>query len=756
MYQRLNNFTLRFAEKIGVIYTLSQNAPNHIMKVDEEGLYVETQDSRNKFANGEKGSSYSIVKREWVLGSLDKLVENKVCESHDLHEYGMRHSFLIAFLAALPFVEIDRSLSSPAVRLKKYTTADLDPVNFTSLSSNSADKKLESPFIKLIYDMLKYIDDETEKEKRETLLEVIFLTTVSSTSGTVITESVANRRLSDALKWLQNSKLVDQDINVIVSPERGKSPSSFWWVNQGQSAKAETAGGFLWAPKRAKNGAALAHHTDLVKAKSGDVVFAYSNSAIRYICIVEEEVQSASKPSSLATGQWEEDGNLLKVGYFPLETPIQRNDIPEPWRLQEEGPFDRNGNVKQGYFFQTSNDFALKVLEKFSEMLPGELLGVLPTASESRGEETNLMTFDSDSNLISHIYSYITNKGFYFTKESITNFYLCLKTKPFIILSGISGTGKTKIVQLFAESIGATEDNGQFKLIPVRPDWSDGSDLIGYEDIKGDFKPGPFTKVLVEANLPENQNKPYFILLDEMNLARVEYYFSDLLSVMESREKINDQYISSPVIDREEVGKLMLRNNVYIIGTVNMDETTYPFSPKVLDRANTIEYNEVQLENFSIYENILEVTSVTIANEQLAGKFITLKDAFSEHEQLIREITDWLVRLNQILEKIKLHFGYRVRDEVCFYMIYNEQGQLIPREQAFDLQLHQKILPRISGNDYQTQAILKELFSFCTNHMWDENLAYSLLNESRFPKSAEKIEDMIMKIEKDGFTSFWG
>lgn len=375
---------------------------------------------------------------------------------------------------------------------------------------------------------------------------------------------------------------------------------------------------------------------------------------------------------------------------------------------------------------------------------------------ESDFKEAAEVGFNSDSELISHIHTYITNKGFYFTKESITNFYLCLKTKPFIILSGISGTGKTKIVQLFAESVGATEDNGQFKMIPVRPDWSDGSDLIGYEDIRGDFKPGPFTKVLMDANLQENRDKPYFILLDEMNLARVEYYFSDLLSVMESRKKEEGEYTSTPIIDREEVGKLMLLNNVYIIGTVNMDETTYPFSPKVLDRANTIEYNEVELDHFSFYKDLDNAIPVTVMNDQLAGEFITLKDAFSEHEPLIREITDWLVQLNKILEKVKLHFGYRVRDEVCFYMIYNEQGELMSREQAFDLQLHQKILPRISGNDHKTINVLKELYSFCTNHIWDENSLGIVRKESRFPKSAEKITDMVLKIENDGFTSFWG
>lgn len=362
---------------------------------------------------------------------------------------------------------------------------------------------------------------------------------------------------------------------------------------------------------------------------------------------------------------------------------------------------------------------------------------------------------DDDFNIISHIHSYITNKGFYFTEENIKNLYLSLKTKPFVILSGISGTGKTKIVQLFAESIGATEENGQFKLIPVRPDWSDGSDLIGFEDIKGEFKPGPLTDVLVEANKPENCNKPYFILLDEMNLARVEYYFSDFLSVMESREKVDGEYVSVPVVDRPEVGRLMLRNNVFIIGTVNMDETTHPFSPKVLDRANTIEYNDVQLANFSIFDQMEEPQAAVVSNEQLAGEYITLKDAFADNEELIREVTDWLVEVNQILEQVKLHFGYRVRDEVCFYMIYNEQGQLMPKDQAFDLQLHQKVLPRVSGNDADTVKVLKELYAFCTGHAWNEDADVHVVRESRFPQSAAKLASMIKKAEHEGFTSFW-
>ncbi|MBS4178772.1 McrB family protein [Lederbergia citrea] len=755
MYKRLHHFIFQFAKKVGVIYTLAQNVPNHITKVDNEGLYVETKESRNKYVNGGKDKPYGIVKQEWVLGALDILIENKSCLNQDLINFGRRHSFLMALLAALPFAEIDTSESELAVRLKKFTTTNLDPVNFTISSSESANKMkgaVENPFIKLMYDMLFYMDGVTVKLKRETLLEAIFLTTVSSTTGTTITESVAKLRLGNALEWLKKTKLIDQNFNVINRQVETTRARSYWWVSHGKNVERETAGGYLWAPTKSKTGAVLRQYTNLTKSKIGDIVFAYANGEIHSICIVIDEAKLAKKPSTYDSDQWGDDGNQLNVKYYKLHKPILKDEIPLEWRLQSNVPFDKNGNVKMEYFLPLKDEFAYKLINRFRSNIPIELLNtILQVESENFPTQ-----FESSSDLISYIHSYITNKGFHFTKESITNFYLCLKTKPFIIFSGISGTGKTKIVQLFAESVGATDENGRFTLIPVRPDWSDGSDLIGYEDIKGDFKPGPFTKVLMEANKPENHDNPFFILLDEMNLARVEYYFSDLLSVMESREKVNGEFVSTPVIDREEVGRLLLRNNVYIVGTVNMDETTYPFSPKVLDRANTIEYNEVQLDHFSFFEEIEEVISATVANDQLAGEFITLKDAFSEHEQLIREITNWLVQLNQILEKVKLHFGYRVRDEVCFYMIHNEKGQLMTKEQAFDLQLHQKILPRISGNDYKTQAVLKELFAFCTAHMWEEGSTNNAIMESRFPKSAEKLADMILKIENDGFTSFWG
>jgi energy-coupling factor transporter ATP-binding protein EcfA2 len=370
-------------------------------------------------------------------------------------------------------------------------------------------------------------------------------------------------------------------------------------------------------------------------------------------------------------------------------------------------------------------------------------------------EETIIDNF-SDLQLLQHINNYILSKGYQYSMGQITNFHLSLKTKPFVIISGISGTGKTKIVQIFAESLGATAENGQFSLIPVRPDWSDGSDLIGYRDIKGEFQAGPFTKVLIEANKPENRDKPYFVLLDEMNLARVEYYFSDLLSVMESRDRKDGELVSAPVVDETEVGRLLMRDNLFIIGTVNMDETTHPFSPKVLDRANTIEYNEVVLDHFGFLSKDTDAEPLPISNKQVAGRFLNLKDAYFDHEDLVKKVTSLLVEVNSILEPIKAHFGYRVRDEVCFYMIYNDEGQLMSFDEAFDYQLLQKVLPRLTGNDLKTEDALKKLFQFCTSHEWTDEGVEVIVKEARFPKSARKLSNMIPKIMHDGFTSFWG
>lgn len=398
---------------------------------------------------------------------------------------------------------------------------------------------------------------------------------------------------------------------------------------------------------------------------------------------------------------------------------------------------------------------------------------------------------DSPAKLLEFIKTYIVNRGFYFPEGMIENFYLSLKTKPFVILAGISGTGKTKLIQLFAEAIGATEKNGQFTLIPVRPDWSDPADLLGYRDLSGVFKPGRLTQAFWEASQPENSNKPYFICLDEMNLARVEHYSSDLLSIMETRNweqgKIaTDSLLNSGdlrtissdgVNDNESFSRIEYRTtlgipqNVYIIGTVNMDETTYPFSKKVLDRAQTLEFNEIRLDTYPEElqkANDLPLSLKNIPNNLLRSDYLFLKDAFPGNEALIKRTTARLVEINKILEEIHAQVGFRVRDNICFYMLYNDSYGLLSEEEAFDFQILQKILPRLQGSHSGLKRVLIELMSITIGQKLNvdeymDNAAelydkYKKREDSpaaRFPKSTQKIAYMLRRFEEDGFTSFW-
>ncbi|WP_432362388.1 MrcB family domain-containing protein [Sporosarcina sp. UB5] len=371
----------------------------------------------------------------------------------------------------------------------------------------------------------------------------------------------------------------------------------------------------------------------------------------------------------------------------------------------------------------------------------------------NEGDETNMANGNlSIETLVNNIHLYIKSKGFNYAYEDVANLFLSLKSKPFVIISGISGTGKTKIVQLFAESVGATEDNGQFKLIPVRPDWSDSSELLGYVDLKGDFTKGPLTEIIEHAL--DNPHLPHFVLLDEMNLARVEYYFSDVLSVMESRKRDGDEITSSTLLDEKYTGQaIRLPENLYIIGTVNMDETTHPFSKKVLDRANTIEFNEVYLNNFNYLDgNDEAVDSVRITNEQLKPTYISLKDIYSSHMYLVQKVSQNLEDINKKLKLINAHVGYRVRDEICFYMVHNHDSSLLDEKDAFDLCIMQKVLPRITGGDRRVESLLEQLYEqFTCVPFDDENVQESV----DYRLSVIKIVDMLRRYRTDGFTSFW-
>lgn len=372
---------------------------------------------------------------------------------------------------------------------------------------------------------------------------------------------------------------------------------------------------------------------------------------------------------------------------------------------------------------------------------------------------------------IEKVFEYINSKGFVYDEKLLKNFYLSLKSKPFVLLAGTSGTGKTRLVRLFAEAIGAY-GSGRYKQIAVKPDWSDSMDLFGHVNLDNRFVPGAIVEFIKKA-ADDPDKLPYILCLDEMNLARVEYYFSDFLSIIETRDLVEGEIVTDNLVpkvcysgdeDAEKLySNLMIPENLYIIGTVNMDETTFPFSKKVLDRANTIEFSYV---DFNLPESISsnEAEAVEVKNEFLRSDYLKLRIDCIDKWEAVKKFNKDITKINSVLEKSDSHFGYRMRDEIIFYMLYNDEFGLLDEKEAFDNQIMQKILPRIQGSSESTAYILRELFKICAGSFINNNgqtdglkMKSYLDNKgiADYPKSAEKICKMLRRYEDDDFTSFW-
>lgn len=267
------------------------------------------------------------------------------------------------------------------------------------------------------------------------------------------------------------------------------------------------------------------------------------------------------------------------------------------------------------------------------------------------------------------------------------------------------------------------------EVVPVRPDWVDNRGLLGYfNPLTNEYSTTPFLLRLLDAQAEvaraERENRdphPFFVVLDEMNLARVEHYFSDFLSALESDEAIplhHSQEIEEGQNEAEVPRKLAVPNNVFFTGTVNVDETTYMFSPKVLDRAFTIEFDRVDLEGYTRGESSSEPSGLNLdsAEDRLLKPYRRpSREDWREFNRRHGTLYKTLLQLQAILEPEHRHFGYRVANEIArFVNLARKQStdKDGAAKAAFDLAMLQKVLPKFHGTQQELEPILRKLFRF--------------------------------------------
>lgn len=343
-----------------------------------------------------------------------------------------------------------------------------------------------------------------------------------------------------------------------------------------------------------------------------------------------------------------------------------------------------------------------------------------------------------------------------FARRYITS----LLAKPFVILTGNSGTGKTRISKQFAEYLEWESDEGKknWVIIPVGADWTDNTKILGYynplaEDGNGKYEKTKIVELIEEAN--RHKEIPYFVILDEMNLSHVERYFSDFLSHMETPD--------TPFELEGYTRRLDYPENMFVVGTVNIDETTYMFSPKVLYRANVIEFKPQKEDVFKVFSAAGTVGKMVPVNDGSAQAFLKLAKEirtgkFAVDEDLTHYYTDVdgdftgsnldyvegvFSDIYEIVQKYDFEFAFRTVKEIRNYIA--AAYELLEKtefnlNQIIDEQLLQKILPKIHGNKKEIGQMLEELTGLCDK--------YSLV------LSKKKIEQMKGKLAKVQYASF--
>lgn len=346
-------------------------------------------------------------------------------------------------------------------------------------------------------------------------------------------------------------------------------------------------------------------------------------------------------------------------------------------------------------------------------------------------------------------------------KKVVSRFLSSLLSKRFLILTGLSGSGKTKLAQAFVKWISPSKEH--YELIPVGADWTNREPLLGYPDALDKARYAKPESGVLDLLMKADKDPahPYFLILDEMNLSHVERYFADFLSAMESDEQI-PLHKSDP--EKLEVpSKIGIPKNLFIIGTVNIDETTYMFSPKVLDRANVIEFRVSDVEMGGFLKSVEPVNLKDLEGKgaDQARSFVTLAGTTMSSTDKDK-VNPILMTFFNELAKVGAEFGYRSANDI--HQLIAKLEHLDPDMKLnakIDIAVMQKLLPKLHGSRRKLSEVLVTLAILCTtNEKKDVTkcLETKELDSSeltvKYPLSFEKLWRMYRNAVENGYASY--
>lgn len=468
--------------------------------------------------------------------------------------------------------------------------------------------------------------------------------------------------------------------------------------------------------------------------------------------------KSGAGPAYLTSIEWLSDrfyekNKIDKKSIFEIEdidlVTELHSEVKKIQRDKDSFIYNKNApSYGERYFYSAS-------LSKYKEFLQFKNGG---SVTEKPAKQTIIDSVKFD---ISSFNESVFESGLVFSEKLISRFVSSLLTKPFVLLTGLSGSGKTKIAQSFVKWI--CEDESQFKIIPVGADWTNREPLLGYPN---GLNPKEYItpdsgalNLIIEASKVENADKPYFLILDEMNLSHVERYFADFLSVMESDDKIS-LYSGTARIDLEGndiPNEIYWFKNLFIIGTVNIDETTYMFSPKVLDRANTIEFrvDEANIKSFFDLPSKIDLSVLESKGAAMAKNFLEIATDNSIEKD--EEYSAVLVKFFNELKKVGAEFGYRTAVEMLLLIKKLNVISNLSKNESVDIAVMQKLLPKLHGSRSKISKVLDALILLCLKDGQTFSIAKSedvLVENIVYPIAFEKLVRMYKNALDNGFTSY--